>query len=61
MEFNFPKKDGSGIAKLVPHVSQEAIDVINKLLVYNSEHRISASQALKMPYFKELRDSDPTL
>lgn len=59
MEFNFPKKEGSGIGKLVPHVSQEAIDVINKLLVYNSEHRISASQALKMPYFKELRESDP--
>lgn len=59
MDFNFPKKEGSGIAKLVPHVSQEAIDVITKLLIYNAEHRISASQALKMPYFKKLREADP--
>ena len=58
MEFNFPKKEGTGIAKLIPHVSAEAQDVMTKLLIYNHEGRISASQALKHPYFKDLRDAD---
>jgi renal tumor antigen len=42
MEFNFPKKEGSGIAKLIPHVSADAHEVLSKLLIYNHEHRISA-------------------
>jgi len=58
MEFNFPKKDGTGIANLIPHVSQDAIDIIGKLLIYNHEHRISAAQALKHNFFKELREAD---
>lgn len=59
MEFNFPKKEGTGIAKLIPHVSQDAQDLISKLLIYNSEQRISASQALKHAYFKDYRESEP--
>lgn len=43
MEFNFPKKDGTGIANLIPHVSADAVDIIQKLLIYNHEHRISAA------------------
>lgn len=58
MEFNFPKKDGSGIAKLIPNVSPDCQDVIIKLLIYNSDNRMSAGQALKHNYFKELRDQD---
>lgn len=42
MEFNFPKKEGTGISKLIPHVSPEAQDVIIKLTVYNGDHRMSA-------------------
>lgn len=58
MEFDFPKKEGTGIAKLIPHVSAEAQDLIQKLLVYGTDGRISASQALKHSYFKELREAD---
>lgn len=58
MEFNFPKKEGTGIAKLIPHVSAEAQDVINKMLIYNSESRISAKEILKHPYFKDLREAE---
>ena len=39
----------------------EAMDIITKLLVYNHNHRMSATQALKHPYFKELRESDRQL
>jgi renal tumor antigen len=58
MELNFPKKEGSGIAKLIPHVSPDVVDCITKLLIYNSDNRMSAGQALKHPCFKELRDAD---
>ena len=39
MEFNFVTKEGTGIAKLVPHVSPEAQDVIMKMITYNSDNR----------------------
>ena len=42
MEFNFPKKEGTGLAKLAPNISPEAQDIISKLLAYNSDNRISA-------------------
>ena len=42
MEFNFPKKEGTGIAKLIPNISPEAIEVIVKLLAYNPDQRCSA-------------------
>lgn len=60
MEFDFPEKKGSGIAPLLPQHS-EACDVIQKLLIYNHNHRMSASAALKHPYFKELREQDRIL
>lgn len=57
MEFNFPiVEQGTGIPKLIPHVTLEAVDLIQKLLIYNPDSRITASQALKHPWFKELRD-----
>ncbi len=44
MEFNFPHvAEGTGIAKLIPHVSPEATDLIIKLLGYNPDNRITAS------------------
>lgn len=43
MEFNFPTKEGTGISKLIPHVSQEAQDVILKLITYNADNRGSSS------------------
>lgn len=58
MEFNFPKKEGTGIAKLIPKVSADCQDVIVKLLAYNLDNRMSAGQALKHPFFKDLRDQD---
>jgi renal tumor antigen len=62
MEFNFPHvPEGTGIPKLIPHVSPEVVDLIQKLLIYNPDNRITASQALKHPWFKELRDQEKQL
>ena len=55
MNFNFPPKKGSGIEKMLPHVSSEGIDLIYQLCKYDPEERMTAKQALRHPYFKELR------
>jgi serine/threonine protein kinase len=43
MEFNFPVVEGTGIIKLIPHASPDVQDLIQKLLVYNPDNRITAS------------------
>jgi renal tumor antigen len=58
MEFNFPTTPGTGIIKLVPHASEEVKDLISKLLIYNPDNRMTASQAVKHPWFRELRDQE---
>ena len=55
MEFDFPEKKGTGLAKLIPQYP-EACDVISKLLNYNHNNRLSATHALKHAYYKECRD-----
>ena len=57
MNFNFPAKKGSGIDRLLTHVSSEAIELIYLMCTYDPDERITARQALKHGYFKELRYS----
>eukprot|EP00741_Cyanophora_paradoxa_P001772 tig00000073_g1718.t1 len=58
MDFNFPFKEGTGIAKLIPHASPECVELLQKLLAYNPDDRLSARQAIRHPYFRELREAD---
>mmetsp|Transcript_8259 Transcript_8259/g.28981 ORF Transcript_8259/g.28981 Transcript_8259/m.28981 type:complete len:492 (+) Transcript_8259:219-1694(+) len=58
MDFNFPQKEGSGLEKLIPHVSPDCVELITKLLCYNPDDRLSARQALRHPYFREIRDQE---
>lgn len=58
MEINFPPKKFKGFAHLIPHVSLDGQDIIAKMLIYNKDERWTASQLMKHPYFKELRDFD---
>ena len=58
MEFNFPHRDPTGISQLVKHISADAQDLIVKLLIYNPDNRITASTALKHPWFKEFREKE---
>ena len=61
MEFNFPKKEGTGIAKLIPNVSPECTEIITRLLVYGVDNRASAGSVLKSPYFRDLREADKSI
>ena len=36
----------------------DCIELITKLLAYNPEDRLSARQALRHPYFREIRESE---
>ncbi|CAH1792535.1 unnamed protein product [Owenia fusiformis] len=58
MNFNFPSKKGVGIEKYLPHASQSAIELIYDMCAYDPDERMSAKQALKHSYFKELRDAE---
>ena len=54
----YEKKVGVGIKKFLPNVSSECIDLINKMLIYNPDERITAKQALNHSYFKDLVESE---
>ena len=58
MDFNFAPKTGSGIEKLIPHCAPECVDLITKLLAYDPDDRLSARQALRHPYFREIREAE---
>ncbi len=62
MEFDFKEQVGTGIEKLIPaNVSPDVQEIIVKLLAYDQTNRMSAGQALKHPYFRELREADKSL
>lgn len=56
INFNFPKTKGCGLVKLLPMASRECIDLMSKLLAYNPDDRITARQALRHPYFRDVRE-----
>ena len=55
MEFNFPVTGGSGIGPLLRHGSKGCIDLITQLCTYDPDLRLTAKQALRHPYFKDIR------
>lgn len=54
--FNEVKKSGTGLDQLLQHATKDCADLIKQLLTYDPEERINAKQALRHPYFKELRE-----
>ena len=55
INFDFPPKKGTGIEKLLPHASQQCIELIYKMCTYDPDERITAKQALRHSYFRDLR------
>lgn len=57
IDFDFPYYRGKKIAKSITHISAECVDLIKMLIRYEPENRLSARQALRHPWFLELRDA----
>nr|XP_026692109.1 MAPK/MAK/MRK overlapping kinase [Ciona intestinalis] len=58
INFDFPQKKGTGIEKLLPHASQQCIELIYKMCTYDPDERITAKQALRHPYFRDIREAE---
>ena len=58
ISFDFPVQKGIGIPHLIPHATPEAIDLIEKLLRYDASERMTARDAMRHPYFRELREAE---
>lgn len=53
--YTFPQQDGSGLAKLLPKASKEIVDLMQAMLMYDPEERITAKSALKHAFFAPLQ------
>ena len=52
---DFPEEDGVALQSLIPHVSGVVVDLIDSLLAYDPEDRITAKKALSHAAFKPLK------
>lgn len=58
ISLDFPPQKAIGIPQLIPHASPDSIDLIVKLLKYDASERITAREAMRHPYFKEIREAE---
>ena len=57
-EFNFEHQKGIGIQRYLNHVSPKVVDLINKMLVYDPDKRLTAKQCINHECFKDLVEQD---
>jgi len=53
---SLPKHDHVDFRKLYPHANEQALDLIDKMLVFDPNRRITVEQALEHPYLASLHD-----
>jgi renal tumor antigen len=63
INFEFPKRNKIGgkaksISKMLSHVSIECVDLIEKLLMYDPDERVTPTNARNHPYFKDIREQE---
>eukprot|EP01064_Diplonema_japonicum_P020368 TRINITY_DN2967_c0_g3_i1.p1 TRINITY_DN2967_c0_g3~~TRINITY_DN2967_c0_g3_i1.p1 ORF type:complete len:398 (+),score=58.33 TRINITY_DN2967_c0_g3_i1:67-1194(+) len=54
---NMPRKKAKAWQQVVPGASKNCIDLINHLIAFNPERRITAASALRHPYLERLYDA----
>lgn len=57
-EYNFPPSKGTGLLCLLPKFSEECRKLLDDLLTYDPDSRITAREALESTFFKEYNDFD---
>jgi len=58
ISFDFPMYKGVGFPQLIPHASADAIDLLVKLLKYDAAERITAREAMRHAYFRDIRENE---
>lgn len=53
---DFPRWPKVSLAKVVPQLCSDGLDLLSQMLVYDPGRRISAKRALDHPYFDEIRN-----
>ena len=61
VDFNFPPRRGTGLARHLTHCSADTVDLLDQLCIYDPDHRISAAQALRHPFFDTIRYGIPII
>lgn len=56
LQNNMAKK--LNLSDLYPNIDEVAIDLLDKMLLYNPEKRFTALQCLHHPYFDEIKEKD---
>ena len=57
-ELKFEYQKGIGIQRYLTHVSPKVVDLINKMLEYDPDKRLTAKECLNHEYFKDLVEQD---
>ena len=57
-DVKFEYQKGIGIQRYLTHVSPQCVDLINKMLVYDPDKRLTAKQCLNHECFKDLVEQD---
>ena len=58
ISFDFPPQKGIGIPQLIPHAPADGVDLMVKLLKYDASERITAREAMRHPYFRDIRETE---
>jgi len=58
LKFDFDTKERTGVATLIPHASRDCIELIESLLTYNPEKRLTARKALLHSYFSDIIEAE---
>lgn len=51
----FPRKPRADLSAMYPGAGLDALDLLNKMLVFNPYFRVSVDEALNHPFFRKVK------